>query len=148
MPTQSKVTKQSKAPQTAPSKSSPDTPPSSPAHVISTIPIVADQLERITNLLERLVESKSDTGEKSTSAEPQVKGNTQPAEAKTPASKLEFKTVDEVYVAFSIATASLTFCLAVGIRVLRSIRSWSWRRQKRRRTITNMCSLFVLELVS
>lgn len=124
MPATPKVSKQSKAPQGAPSRAGhPNTPPSSPSHDIGPISIPADQFERLMNLLERLVEGKSESGKGFLAAGSQDKGNIQPAEARTLASKLEFKTVDEVYVVSStIATASLTSCLAVGIRLFPSIR--------------------------
>src|SRR6266536_470812 len=132
MPAPSKVPKQGKPLQTAhsaPSRSGhPDTPPSSPTEPLRATAMTSDQFNQLLDVLKQLVQGKSGSNETSPSVGPLVEGNTQPAEGKTLASKLEFKTVDEVYVVSSTTTASLTFCLAVGIRLLPSIRSWRQRR--------------------
>jgi hypothetical protein len=106
----------------------PATPPSSPTEPPRTAAMTSGQFNQLLDVLKQLVPGKSGSNKTSPSAGPFVEGNTQPAEGKTLASKLEFKTVDEVYVVSSIATASLTFYLAVGIRLLPSIRSWRQRR--------------------
>jgi len=129
MPTPSKGSKQGNASHVTPSRSGhPATPPSSPIEPPRAAAMASDQFNQLLNVLKQLVPGKSGSNETSPSARPLVEGNTQPAEGKTLASKLEFKTVDEVYVVSSTTTASLTFCLAVGIRLLPSIRSWRQRR--------------------
>jgi hypothetical protein len=61
----------------------------------------------------------------------QVEGNTKPAEAKVPTSKLKFKIVDEMYAVSSITRAFLIFCFTVEIIIFPDIRSWNQYYRKR-----------------
>jgi hypothetical protein len=149
MPAPSKVAKQSKPSQVASLRSGhPDTPPDSPTQTFSINVIISDHVQQLLDILKQATKEKSRSSEISPSAGPYVERNTQPAEAKVLASKLEFKIVDEVYVAFSIVTAFLIFCFAVGILVFPDIRSWSQHRQKKWQILTDIYSLFVLESVN
>jgi hypothetical protein len=86
------VMKRSKLLRIAPSKSSQqDTPPDSP-----TWPFNVTELAR--QFFDAVKDVKESDSKGASSAGPQVEGNVKPAEARARASKLEFKTVDEVYV--------------------------------------------------
>lgn len=86
------VMKRGKPLKVAPSRSSQhDTPPDSP-----TWPFNVTELARqFFDAVKLVQESES---KEASSAGPQVKEDTKPAEARARASRLEFKTVDEVYV--------------------------------------------------
>jgi hypothetical protein len=93
MPTQSKVSKQSKPFQAVPSRSSqPDTPPDSPTWPFNFKELAKEFFDTVKRIQE------SESKEASPFAGPQVEGNTEPVEARARASRLEFRAVDEVYV--------------------------------------------------
>jgi hypothetical protein len=86
------VLKRSKPIKVAPSRSSQqDTPPDSP-----TWPFNVTELAR--QFFDAVKHVKESDSKEASSAGPQVEGNVKPAEARARASRLEFKTVDEVYV--------------------------------------------------
>jgi hypothetical protein len=100
MSSKPKAKKQGKPSQAVPPKSGPpEAPPNSPVQFFSAGVITPEHIHRILNILEQSIQRKSVSSKISSSAAPQVEGDTKPTEAKARASKLEYKTVDEVYVA-------------------------------------------------
>lgn len=98
MPGAPKVTKRSKPLQAAPSHSGHlVTPPSSPTLLPSSTLEFAKLVIETVKLIQAS-QTTPDPTEDSPAAEPQAEGNVQPEDARARASKLEFKTVDEVYV--------------------------------------------------
>jgi hypothetical protein len=86
------VMKRSKPLKAATSRSSQqDTPPDSPTRPFN----VTELARQFFDAAKHVQESES---KEASSAGPQVEGNAKPAEARARASRLEFKTVDEVYV--------------------------------------------------
>ncbi len=143
IPAPSKVIKQSNPPQATPLKSNPpDTPPNSPTTSIPNPLEFAQQVIDTVKLIQ-ISESKKT----SPSAEPYIKEDTKPAEAKARASKLKYKTVDEVYVSSLLLRLFWRFYRIIGMATYPGTKSRSQPPKKRWYILTNIHSLFVLELV-
>ena len=96
MPAPSKVANQSKPPQTAPSRSvHSDTPPDSPAQLLSTITLTSSQFQQLLDTVKQAAGGASDSEPASGTGSSTEKDNEKKNRIR--ASKLEFKTVNEVY---------------------------------------------------
>jgi len=100
MPNAVKVTKPSKTRLATPSTSCRlDTPPNSPTLSPSKQTFTVELAKQVIETIKLIQASQAGTAptEISPTAEPEDLGNAQPAEARARASRLQFKTVDEVY---------------------------------------------------
>lgn len=97
MPAASKALKLSKSFQAPRSPSgNPVTPPDSPTLPSNTFELARQFIETVK--LIQASQPTSDSKETALYAGPQAEGNAQPEDARARASKLEYKTVDEVYI--------------------------------------------------